>query len=60
MRDKILTGLDKINFQLIKDDKELFVSYVMYNHYHECVSFPAEWRAPKYFRILLKQIIPYL
>jgi hypothetical protein len=60
MKDKIMDSLKKINFQLIEEDQDLFVSYVMYNYYHQCVMFPAEFRPPKYFRMLLNAIKEYL
>ena len=54
-------AMKKIDFEITDSDKVDFYTYVFRHHYK--IEFPydsEEYRPPKYFRILLKEIMPYL
>jgi hypothetical protein len=59
-RTAILNALEKIDFEIVEDDLELFVSYCLIHYYSYNAPLPLETKLPKYFKFLLKEIIPYL
>ena len=57
----ITEALKKIDFQIVDDDAIGFQTYVFKNHYKIDLPYEyPEYRPPKYFRILYKEIFPFL
>lgn len=56
----IKRALAVIDFQLIDDDKNNFYIYALNNIYNKSCNYEYdEYKCPKYFKILLKEIKPY-
>ena len=60
MKDRILYALEKIDFEMIDEHLELFIPYVLIHYYGYNEALPLETKMPKYFALLLKEIIPHL
>ena len=59
---EIITALSIINYEIVDEDLQWFINYVLYNHYGINEQMYHEYRTkyPTYFKTLYKSIKPFL